>query len=251
MSALSLMAAHEHKHVKISADDVVVISAHAIPGNESNVGRVIDALHRAGAEVLHGGAAHVHVSGHASQEELKYMIDLVQPEWFVPVHGEYRHMVHHMRLAEDVGVPADRIFVCEDGDALTIGDTKVDVERRAVPAGYQYVDGITGDVDQGVLRDRRTLAEEGFVVVIVTVDSKSGEVVTGPEIVTRGWIHADEAEELLDDARAAVLASLADAAKEGATDFETLRRHTRKAVGRLISQRTKRRPAIIPVVMEV
>ncbi len=251
MSALSLMAAHEHKHVKISADDIVVISAHAIPGNESNVGRVIDALHRAGAEVLHGGAAHVHVSGHASQEELKYMIDLVQPEWFVPVHGEYRHMVHHMRLAEDVGVPADRIFVCEDGDALTVGDKKVDVERRAVPAGYQYVDGITGDVDQGVLRDRRTLAEEGFVVVIVTVDSKTGEVVTGPEIVTRGWIHAAEAEELLEDARAAVLSSLADAAGEGATDFETLRRHTRKAVGRLISQRTKRRPAIIPVVMEV
>ncbi|MCJ7670953.1 MAG: ribonuclease J [Acidimicrobiia bacterium] len=251
MSALSLMAAHEHKHVKISADDVVVISAHAIPGNESNVGRVIDALHRAGAEVLHGGAAHVHVSGHASQEELKYMIDLVQPEWFVPVHGEYRHMVHHMRLAEDVGVPADRIFVCEDGDALTIGDTKVDVERRAVPAGYQYVDGITGDVDQGVLRDRRTLAEEGFVVVIVTVDSKTGEVVTGPEIVTRGWIHADEAEELLEDAKVAVRASLADAAKEGATDFETLRRHTRRALGRLINQRTKRRPAIIPVVIEV
>jgi len=251
MSALSLMAAHEHKHVKISADDVVVISAHAIPGNESNVGRVIDALHRAGAEVLHGGAAHVHVSGHASQEELKYMIDLVQPEWFVPVHGEYRHMVHHMRLAEDVGIPAERIFVCEDGDALTIGDTKVDVERRAVPAGYQYVDGITGDVDQGVLRDRRTLAEEGFVVVIVTVDAKTGDVVTGPEIVTRGWIHADEAEELLEDARAAVLASLADAAKEGATDFETLRRHTRRALGRLISQRTRRRPAIIPVVLEV
>jgi ribonuclease J len=251
MSALSLMAAHEHKHVKISSDDVVVISAHAIPGNESNVGRVIDALHRAGAEVQHGGAAHVHVSGHASQEELKYMIDLVQPEWFVPVHGEYRHMVHHMRLAEDVGVPAERIFVCEDGDALTIGETKVDVERRAVPAGYQYVDGITGDVDQGVLRDRRTLAEEGFVVVIVTVDSKTGDVVTGPEIVTRGWIHADEAEELLDDAKAAVRSSLADAAKEGATDFETLRRHTRRALGRLINQRTKRRPAIIPVVIEV
>jgi ribonuclease J len=251
MSALSLMAAHEHKHVKISSDDVVVISAHAIPGNESNVGRVIDALHRAGAEVLHGGAAHVHVSGHASQEELKYMIDLVQPEWFVPVHGEYRHMVHHMRLAEDVGIPSNRIFVCEDGDALTVGDELVDVERRAVPAGYQYVDGITGDVDHGVLRDRRTLAEEGFVVVIVTVDRATGEVVTGPEIVTRGWIHAAEAEELLEDAREAVLASLAEAAKEGATDFETLRRHARRALGRLINQRTRRRPAIIPVVMEV
>ncbi|MFO7590891.1 MAG: ribonuclease J [Acidimicrobiia bacterium] len=251
MSALSLMAAHEHKHVKISADDVVVISAHAIPGNESSVGRVIDSLHRAGAEVLHGGDASVHVSGHASQEELKYMLDIVQPEWFVPVHGEYRHMVHHMRLALQMGVPDDRIFVCEDGDAVTLDENGADVERRAVPAGYQYVDGNSSDVGHEVLRDRRTLAEEGFVVVIVTVDAVTGEVVTGPEIVTRGWIHADEAEELLDDARAAVTASLAEAAAEGATDFETLRRHTRRAVGRLINQRTRRRPAIIPVVMEV
>jgi ribonuclease J len=251
MSALSLMAAHEHKHVKVSEDDVVVISAHAIPGNEANVDRVIDSLHRAGADVIHGNNAHVHVSGHASREELKFMLDLVRPEWFVPVHGEYRHMVHHARLAETVGVPSDRILVCEDGDAVTLDAVCAEVERRAVPAGYQYVDGIGGDVGRGVLRDRRSLAAEGFVVVIVTVDATSGDVVTGPEIVTRGWVYEAEAEVLLEDAREAVRAALAEAATEGAHDFETLRRVTRRALGRLISARTRRRPAIIPVIMEV
>ena len=251
MSALALMAAHEHKYVKVSEDDVVVISAHAIPGNESNVSRVIDSLHRAGANVIHDRIAPVHVSGHAAQEELKFLLDLVQPEWFVPVHGEYRHLVHHARLAEDVGVPVGQVFVCEDGDVLTIDDAGIDVERRAVPAGYQYVDGIVGDIGQGVLRDRRSLAEEGFVAVIVTVDAVTGELVTGPEIVTRGWVYAPEAEALLEDAKAEVRASLQEAADEGAVDFETLRRHARRSLGKFINERTRRRPAIIPVVIEV
>jgi ribonuclease J len=251
MSALALMAAHEHKHVKVSEDDVVVLSAHAIPGNEQNVDRVIDSLTRAGADVVHGSEAHVHVSGHASREELKFMLDLVRPEWFVPVHGEYRHMVHHARLAESVGIARDHVLVCEDGDMVILDEKGADVERRAVPAGYQYVDGITGDVDQGVLRDRRTLAAEGFVVVIVTVDAASGEIVTGPEIVTRGWVFEAEAEELIEEAKAAVRTSIAAAAAEGATDADTLRRHARRALGKLINERTRRRPAIIPVVMEV
>jgi ribonuclease J len=260
LSALSLMAAHEHKWVKVNDDDVVVISAHAIPGNESNVHRVIDALHRAGADVVHEGTGPVHVSGHASQEELKFVLNLVRPEWFVPVHGEYRHMVHHARLAEQVGVPTDHVIVCEDGDALTLSaansETRdesggLEVERKAVPAGYLYVDGIVGDVSRGVLRDRRNLAEEGVVVVIVTVDATSGEVVTGPEIVTRGWVHATEADELIEDAKAAVRASLSEAADEGATDYDTLRRHARRALGKFINERTKRRPTVIPVVMEV
>ncbi len=251
LSALSLMAAHEHRWVKVSEDDIVVISAHAIPGNEANVSRVIDAFHRTGAEVVHGGTAPVHVSGHASQEELKFLLNLVQPEWFVPVHGEYRHMVHHARLARDVGLPDDRVIICEDGDALTLTPEVIEVDRRSVPAGYLYVDGIVGDVGHGVLRDRRSLAEEGVVVVIVTVDAGSGEVVTGPEIVTRGWVYAPEADELLEDGKAAVLSSLADAAEEGATDFETIRRHARRALGRFINERTRRRPAIIPVVIEV
>src|SRR5690242_16649501 len=251
MSALSLMAAHEHKHVKVSPDDVVVISAHAIPGNESNVSRVIDALHRAGAEVVHDRTSPVHVSGHASQEELKFLLNLLEPEWFVPVHGEYRHLVHHAQLARDVGIPDDRVLICEDGDAITLGPEGAEAERRAVPAGYMYVDGIVGDIGQGVLKDRRVLSEEGVVVVIVTVDTQTGEVVTGPEIVTRGWVYAPEAGDLLEEARQVVRASIAEAAQEGATDFETIQRHTRRSVARFIDERTRRRPIVVPVVMEV
>jgi ribonuclease J len=251
MSALSLMAAHEHKHVKVSPDDVVVISAHAIPGNEANVSRVIDSLHRAGAEVVHDRTAPVHVSGHASQEELKFVLNLLSPQWFVPVHGEYRHLVHHARLAEQTCVSPERVLVCEDGDAVVVTAESVDVERRAVPAGYMYVDGIVGDISHGVLRDRRMLSEEGVVVVIVTVDQATGEIVTGPEIVTRGWVYAPEAEDLLEDAKEVVRASIAAAAREGATDFDTMRRHARRSLGRFIDERTRRRPAVIPVVMEV
>jgi ribonuclease J len=153
-------------------------------------------------------------------------------------------------------VPKDHVLIAEDGDMLTLvlqddGTTEIDIDRRAVPSGFLYVDGIVGDVGQGVLRDRRNLAEEGLVVVIVTVDSKTGEVVTGPEIVTRGWVYAPEAEDLLEDAKAAVLASLREATDEGAIDFDTLRRHARRSLGKFINERTKRRPAVIPVVMEV
>ena len=251
MSALSLMAAHEHKWMTVTDDDVVVLSAHAIPGNEANVDRVIDALIRAGAEVVHDRNAPVHVSGHASSEELKFMLALIQPQWVVPVHGEYRHLMAHAHLAVDAGVAAEHVIICEDGDALDVTDDEITLDRRAVPAGFLYVDGIVGDVGHGVLRDRRSLAEEGVVVVIVTVDARSGEVVTGPEIVTRGWVHEAEAADLIEEAKEAVRASLRDAAAEGATDFETLRRHTRRAAGRFINERTKRRPAVIPVVMEV
>jgi ribonuclease J len=250
MSALALMAAHDHKFVKVSADDLVVLSSHAIPGNETSVYGVIDALHRAGADVIYGTPSGVHVSGHASREELKFLLSLVSPEWFLPVHGEYRQLVHHARLAEEVGVAADKVLVCEDGDAIVLGPNGVDVERRAVPSGYTYVDGIVGDVGGSVLRDRRALSEEGVVVVIVTVDSRTGEVLTGPEVVTRGWIYAPEADDLIEDAKAVVLEAIADASEHGATDFETIRRRTRTALKRFIADRTKRYPIIVPVVME-
>src|SRR5436190_6040843 len=251
MSALTLMAAHEHKYVKVTPDDVVVISAHAIPGNESNVSRVIDSLHRAGAEVVHDRTSPVHVSGHASQEELKFLLNLLEPEWFVPVHGEYRHLVHHAQLARDVGVPADRVVICEDGDVITLTPEGAFGERRAVPAGYMYVDGIVGDIGHGVLKDRRVLAEEGVVVVIVTVDTQAREIVTGPEIVTRGWAQAPDAEDLIEDAKQVVQVSLHEAIKEGALDLDTLRRHARRSLGKFIDERTRRRPIVIPVVMEV
>jgi ribonuclease J len=193
----------------------------------------------------------VHVSGHASQEELKFMLNLLEPEWFVPVHGEYRHLVHHAQLAREVGIAEDRVILCEDGDVITLTTDGAYGERRAVPAGYMYVDGIVGDIGHGVLRDRRVLAEEGVVVVIVTIDSRSGEIVTGPEIVTRGWVYAPEAEDLLEDAKQTVKTALEAAAREGSTDFETIRRHARRSLGRFIDERTRRRPIVIPVVMEV
>ena len=250
MSALALMATGDNKWISVGEGDLVVLSSHAIPGNETSVGKVIDGLTRLGAEVVHSGLAQVHVSGHAKREELKTLLSLARPEHFIPVHGEFRHLSHHARLAEEMGVDPGRILLAEDGDVVELTDTGIDFAGE-VPAGYLYVDGIVGDVGQGVLRDRRVLAEEGVVVLVVTVDAKSGEVLTGPEIITRGWVYAPEAEELLGEARQAVLAALEEAADSGAIDMEQLRRRARQALGRFVSDRTKRRPMIVPVVMEV
>jgi ribonuclease J len=250
MSALALMAAGENKWIRISEGDVVILSSHAIPGNEYDVNKVIDGLYRLGAEVVHSGLADVHVTGHAMQEELKTMLSLAQPEYFIPVHGEFRHLTHHARLAMQMGVERSNVLLAEDGDVVELTDDGVDFVEE-VPAGFLYVDGIVGDVGHGVLRDRRVLAEEGVVVVVVTVDVRTGEVVSGPEIITRGWVYAPEAEDLLEEARQAVRDSLKEAAAEGATDFDTLRRHVRQAAGRFVNERTKRRPMIVPIVMEV
>ena len=250
MSALALMAAGENKWLTVGAGDVVILSSHAIPGNEASVGKVIDGLYRLGAEVIHSGLARVHVSGHAMREELKTLLSIARPQAFIPVHGEFRHLTHHARLAGEMGVPESRILLAEDGDVIELTDSGIDFAGE-VPAGYLYVDGIVGDVGRGVLRDRRVLAEEGVVVVVVTVDAKSGEVLTGPEIITRGWVYAPEAEALLGEARAAVLAGLEEATDRGGRDYETLKRHTRAALGRFVHERTRRRPMIVPVIMEV
>ena len=250
MSALALMAAGENKWVKVGPDDIVIISAHAIPGNESAVSRVIDGLHRRGAEVVHSGLAEVHVSGHAMRRELQILQSVARPQWFVPVHGEYRHLHHHARLAQDMGLDPDRILLCEDGDVITVTDGGIDFSGQ-VPAGYLYVDGIVGDVGHGVLRDRRVLAEEGVIVVIVGLDVSTGEILTGPEVITRGWVHASEAESLLDEARAVVRTAVAETFRDGAADDpEAVKRRVRSAIGRLVHERTRRRPMIVPVVME-
>jgi ribonuclease J len=249
MSALALMASGDNKWLRIIEGDVVIISAHAIPGNEYTVNKVIDGLYRLGAEVVHAGIAPVHVTGHAMQGELKTLLAIAKPDYFVPVHGEFRHLTHHSRLALEMGVPDANVLLAEDGDVIELTDGGIDFVD-SVPAGYLYVDGIVGDVGHGVLRDRRVLAEEGVVVVVVTVDAKSGEVLTGPEIITRGWVHAPEAEALLEEARQRVVESLEKAADEGAIDIETLKRHVRRAVGQFVNERTRRRPMIVPVVME-
>ena len=250
MSALSLLAAGDHRLLKLKADDVVVISAHAIPGNETAVGKVIDGLYRRGAEVVHAGLADVHVSGHAMQGELQTLFSVTRPEYFIPVHGEYRHLTHHARLAMGMGVPESNVLLAEDGDVVELSDSGIDFAGE-VPAGYLYVDGTVGDVGRGVLRDRRVLSEEGVVMVTVIVDPRSGEVLGGPDIVTRGWVFEREAAGLLDEARQAVVDRLKEGAAEGATDPESVKRHMRSALGRFVQQRTRRRPMIVPVVMEV
>jgi len=246
MSALSRMASGENKWLSITDNDTVILSSHPIPGNETSVGKVIDGLHRLGADVIHSGMAQVHVSGHAKQEELKTLLSVARPEYFIPVHGEYRHMVHHARLGVQMGVAEENITVCLDGDQVIVDDEGV---RRVgeVPAGYLYVDGVVGDVTHGVLRDRQVLAEEGVIVVVVTVDMKSGEVIAGPEIITRGWVHAAEAEDLLEEARRRVVAGIENA---DTSDVEAIKRHARKALGGFVAERTKRKPMIVPVVME-
>ena len=251
MSALTLMASGESRWLKLNEHDTVILSSHPIPGNEMSVSKVIDGLVRLGVDVVHSGITDVHATGHAKQEELKTVLSITKPEWFTPVHGEYRHLVAHAQLGRMMGVAEDHINVCEDGDQLVITDKGIRREANAVPAGYLFVDGIVGDVGGGVLRDRRVLAEEGVVVVVVTVDGQSGAIVTGPEVITRGWVYAPEAEDLLDGAREAVADAIKQAFANDAADIEALQRAVRRSAGRYVNAQTRRKPMIVPVVMEI
>ena len=210
---------------------------------------MLDGLLRAGAQVVHSGIRDVHATGHAQADDIKTYLSIAQPDWFVPVHGEYRHLVANAELGVTMGVPRDHVLVCDDGDVLRIDRRRRRVAGR-VPAGYLYVDGIVGDVGMGVLRDRKMLASEGVVVVVVTVDVVSGKVLVGPEIITRGWVYAPEAEELLDEACDTIAATIEASLANGVRDVEALERDVRRSAGKFVSERTRRRPMIVPVVME-
>jgi ribonuclease J len=249
LSALALMAAHENKWVRLQAGDTVILSSSVIPGNEVAIHRVIDGLFRTGADVFHQGNAHVHVSGHAAQEELKLMLNLVRPRWFIPVHGERRHLAHHAKLARGVGIPEDHVLVCEDGDVVEIGEEVRVVEQ--VPAGMTLVDGLgIGDVGQAVLRDRRKLAGDGVVVVVVTADH-SGKVLAGPDIITRGFVHDETSEDILEEARHRVELSLKEVSEEEVGDPSILKQHIRRTLGKYFFEVIQRKPIIVPVIMEV
>jgi ribonuclease J len=249
-SALALMAAQEHKYLRVGEGDLVILSARVIPGHERTITRVVNQLLRQGAEVLWEGVAFVHVSGHASQDELKLMLSLVRPQFFVPVHGEYRHLLSHARLAEAIGLPAEHTLVIEDGQGLEL--TKSGARRlEPVPLARVLVDGKgVGDVGAVVLRDRQLLAEDGMVVVAVTVSRATGALVAGPEIVSRGWVYEREAEAVLEEARAAVREVLAEAGKEPLAR-EALGALLRATVRRFITQRYDRKPIVLPLVLEV
>ena len=249
-SALALMAAGEHKYCQIARGDLVVISARVIPGNERTVGRVINQLYRRGAEVLYDDNAFVHVSGHASQEDLKLMLNLTRPRYFVPVHGEYRHLLGHARLAATVGLTPERVFLIEDGAGLEVTKTEAHVVHD-IPAGRVLVDGKgVGDVGAVVLRDRQILADDGVIAVSLTVDAK-GAVVAGPEIASRGVFYMKESEALVNDLRAAVAAALAERTPEEPWDREAIGARVRTAVRQFVNQRFQRKPVVLPMILEV
>jgi len=249
-SALSLMAAREHKWVKLKERDTVVLSSSLIPGNEPAIHRVVDALYRSGADVYHMPADPVHASGHAAQEELRLMLSLVRPRWFVPIHGERRHLQHHARLATEVGIPADHVLICEDGDVVDVGERCVIVER--VQAGMTFVDGLgIGDVGGEVLRDRRKLAGDGVVVVVVTVDAQDGRLLAGPDVVNRGFVYDETSGDILEEARKRVMLSLEESADARVTDPNALQQSIRRVLGKYFYEVTQRKPVILPVIMEV
>jgi ribonuclease J len=250
-SALTLMAGRDHRWVRIEPGDTVVLSSSLIPGNEAAVYRTINDLARLGADVYHKGNARVHVSGHAAQGELTLLLTTLRPRNFLPVHGEYRHLAQHARLAEAAGVPRERILVCEDGAMVELVGG---VARRIgeVRAGMVFVDGLgVGDVGDAVLRDRRKLGGEGFVHVLVTIEAQTGKVLAGPDIVTRGFVYEPESGDLIEEAKARVLDALERCAADGVTDQMILKQHMRSAASALFKERTQRRPVIIPTVMEV
>ena len=249
-SALSLMAAREHKWVKLKEGDSVVLSSSLIPGNEPAIHRVIDGLYRTGADVFHLPAYPVHASGHAAAEELRLMLSLVRPRWFIPIHGERRHLAHHAKIATEVGIAADHVLICEDGDVVEVGE-KVHVIERA-PAGMTLVDGLgIGDVGEVVLRDRRKLSADGVVVVVVAVDGHHGQVLSGPDIVNRGFVFDETSGDILEEARERVMLSLKDSAEAEVVDRGVLEQNIRRVLGKYFYEVTQRKPVILPVIVEV
>ncbi len=248
-SALTRMANGDHRHIGILEGDTIVLSATAIPGNETAVYRNVDNLFRLGADVMYNRVQNIHVRGHASREELKIIQGLLQPEYFVPIHGEYRHLVVHARLAESVGVPKGNAFVMTDGDVLEI-DSNVARLAGKVPASYVYVDGLgIGDVDQHILRDRAHLSTDGVVVVITAVDKQTGQVTRPPDILTRGFVDVEEREELLERARQVATKSLAGA--DHYAEFGDVNNRVRDAVSKFLYDETRRRPMVLTVTVEV
>ncbi|MDR5709041.1 MAG: ribonuclease J [Armatimonadota bacterium] len=250
-SALARISAGSHRQVSLRPTDTVIFSASPIPGNEVLVARTIDALFRAGAEVIYGTTSGVHVSGHASQEELRLMINLLRPRYVVPVHGEYRHLVLNARLAQSVGIPPERVLVGTNGTVFAFTATEGRVAGREDVSNV-LVDGLgVGDVGEVVLRDRQHLARDGIVVAMVGIDRESGRIVHGPEIVTRGFVHAPEASGLLQEGRRRITEAVVRCWRRGQTELGVVRGEIRDALFRFLHRKTGRQPMILPLVVEL
>lgn len=251
MSALSRLSLDSHKHVKIRPGDTVIISARTIPGNEVSISRAINNLFKLGAEVIHEEVSEIHVSGHASEEELKLMLNLIKPKFFVPIHGEYRHLVRHKQLAQKLNIRKESIFILENGMRLEVEANRARIAGK-IEAGLVLVDGKgVGDVGRVVLRDRQHLAQDGMVIIVVTIEKQTGKLLAGPDIISRGFVYVREADELMLEAKAKVKQVLEGCRDLSSTDWATIKANVRTTLGNFLYQAMERRPMILPIVMEV
>lgn len=252
MSALSRMASSDHKAVQIKKGDVVILSSSPVPGNEKTVSNVLNKLFEKGAEVIYSDIADIHVSGHASSEELKLIHALLKPKYFMPVHGEYRHLRTHAALAMNMGKPEDHIFILKNGQVLNLNKDKVSMTKEEVPASAVLVDGLgVGDVGNIVLRDRKLLSESGLIIVVAAIEKGSGMIVSGPDIISRGFVYVRENEDLMNSARKVVSQRLDKCYEEGLKDWAGLKNAVKDELKNFIYEKTKRSPVILPIFMEV
>ena len=250
MSALARMAASEHRKINVVPGDTVIISATPIPGNEKLVSKVVNQLFKKGAEVIYDSIEKIHVSGHACQEELKLMQALVKPRFFIPVHGEYRHLKKHGELAVELGLPEKNLIIPENGDVIEVARNYIKKSGTAV-AGQVFVDGLgVGDVGNIVLRDRKHLSQDGILTIVVTMEKQSGRVVSGPDIISRGFVYVRESEGLMDEARDIVKSVLRNCEERQITDWATLKSKMRDELREFLYEKTKRKPMILPIIME-
>lgn len=251
MSALTRMAMSDHKKVGIVPGDTVIISATPIPGNEKGVSRTIDHLFKLGAEVIYEKSLGIHVSGHASQEEIKLMHNLLRPKFFMPVHGEYRMLVKHSKLAQSLGMPKENVVIAENGSVVEVTKESVGINNK-VTAGKVLVDGLgVGDVGNIVLRDRRQLSQDGILIVVVTIDKQDCSVVAGPDIVSRGFVYVREADDLMENAKEKVQMALNKCQENGVSEWSAIKSAVRDSLSRYLYEKTRRRPMILPVIMEI
>lgn len=252
MSALARMASSEHKSVQIKKGDTVILSSSPIPGNEKTITNVVNKLFEKGAEVIYSDLADIHVSGHACEEELKLMHSLIRPKYFVPVHGEYKHLRQHSLIAENLGMPKENIFILEAGKVLELKSNSAQIASKSVPSGRILVDGLgVGDVGNIVLRDRRLLSEGGLIIVVVALSKETGQICSGPDLISRGFVYVRESEDLMDSAKQVVKERLSRCQSENVREWAALKNAIKEELRDFIYGRTKRNPVILPIIMEV
>ena len=251
MSALTRMASGEHRKVQITPNDLIIISANPIPGNEKLVSKVIDDLMQIGAEVVYSSLADVHVSGHACQEEQRLMLALVKPKYFLPVHGEYRQLKAHAETAEEMGIDKDNIFMLTNGRVLELNENECKF-TTSVQSGRVLVDGLgVGDVGNIVLRDRQHLSQDGLIIIVMTMDSATGEIIAGPDVISRGFVYVRESENLMENVKSVIRSEIEKCERNHITDWSTIKSNLRDNLKDYIAQKTKRNPMILPIIMEV